>query len=205
MTSLQCTYCNRVCKSKGGLTHHRKSCEKKHNTAESSASGASTSTAEVPHTPERRYFHKNIHKYKSMKSFIADVAWDELAIHEDKYVEFCTYMASGIIDLFVFLHNSEHHDNIQWHHDKLVAFDGKGWTEVDDKMLSLHLGFIFAILEEKWCDYQMNIRCGIQESSLSEDVTSSIDEFFYDTIVDDDSLLFHCCDLLFEYLETMKS
>ena len=74
-------------------------------------------------------------------------------------------------------------------------------------MFPRHLGEIYTILEEKWCDYQMNIRCGLvaDEDILNDDEMQRIDEFFYTTIVDDESVFFHCANILDSHLETLKS
>lgn len=229
--NLTCKHCKLVCKSSGGLKHHINKCKVKPNTSndEASTSASVQSTQELTETRqelpepeiqlvdittkdvEKRkpptYFHKNLTSSKELQPFSKDINWDNIHFSEDTYLECCINCSQGIVDLFALLHNIPEYENIKAHQGKIIVFDGKGWKEVNENMFPRHLGEIYTILEEKWCDYQMNIRCGLVDDKdiLNNDEMQRIDEFFYTTIVDDDSVFFHCANILDSHLETLKS
>lgn len=153
------------------------------------------------------YFHKNLTSSKELQPFSKDINWDNIHFSDDTYLECCINCSQGIVDMFALLHNIPEYENIKAHQGKIIVFDGKGWKEVNEDMFPRHLGEIYTILEEKWCDYQMNIRCGLvaDEDILNDDEMQRIDEFFYRTIVDDESVFFHCANILDSHLETLKS
>ncbi len=214
---LACSFCSLQCKSKTGLATHLRYCKKKEQPNETSESADAASTsANVPvgngtlvdkqATSKHIYFHKNVVVHKELHPFHENIEWDTFDIDEKFFLDCCECKAHGLIELFSFLHRHPNHDNIKWSNNKLVVYNGKGWIEATEQTLIKHMGFLYSILEEKWFDYQSNIRCGnieindIIDSSLQRD----IDKFLYNDIVDDDSVFFHCKDYLYEYLEGLK-
>jgi hypothetical protein len=171
-----------------------------------------TQVAVAPSKAERKYIHKNVACHKSLHSFLKDIDWscggdDALpGISEDFLQECCIHPKQGMINAFAQLHASPNHDNVQWYKDKLIIYDGRGWTEARQDMIARHLGYIFSILEEKWYDYMTNIRCGNSGDDVIDEEEQHDNELFYYTqIVDDESILFYCKDGLFDYLETLKT
>jgi hypothetical protein len=152
------------------------------------------------------YFHKNVVVHKALHPFIKDIEWDTFDLDDQFFIDCLECKAHGIIDLFSFLHRHPNHDNIKWSNNKLVVYNGKGWIEASEPLLVKHVGLLYYVLEEKWFDYQSKIRCGIIEhkDALDQSIQKDIDKFVYDDIVDDESVFFHCKDLLLEYLETLK-
>lgn len=180
-----CTYCNLVCKSKPGLTRHLKSCKVKNN-------------INIP-THKTTVINKNIY------SFIKDIDWTDSDIPNTFFIECCLLKEKGIIELFRKLHEHPNHFNIRYSHSRIIVFDGRNWVKLQDEMIRDHLGFLFSILEEKWCDFLMELRCGnIDNTCISEEDIEDTDTFFYNKIVDDDSVLFYCKDLMYDYIEELK-
>lgn len=215
--SLTCLHCQSVYKSVGGLKLHLRSCKAKDTELPNIDADITVECNEENKSHEKKdttrkhiYIHKNMTSHKNLHAFTKDIECSALNISEVTYIECCQALSRGVVDLFAMLHNIPEHENIKWYNDKLIVFDGKGWTEasgmVDDLVIK-HLGNIFSILEEKWCDYQMNLRCGVvaDEDILPDEDIARIEEFLYNTIVDDDSVYFHCKEQLNEYLETLKS
>lgn len=211
--NLTCRFCNLLCKSKNAHTTHIKyychlNPDKLDIKKKVSSDVASTSTTKREDNNSeiaRKYVHKDTSKTKGLVPFNKDVDWNKLKISQNEILNCIVNLNQGLIDLFILLHSYDDHKNIEWINDKLVVYDGKGWTEIDETLLSMHLGFIFSYMEECWCDYLMDVRCEVITSSIDEQTTSLIDEFFYDKIVDEDSVLFHCGDIMYEYLETLKT
>ena len=226
---LTCLHCSLQCKSKGGLTTHLRHCKQKHalantNTQQNATVSdnesnlqqtptdnlASTSKKVVEDTKGKTnkhvYFHKNVVIHKALHPFTQDIEWGTFEIKDSFFLDCLECKAHGIIDLFSFLHTHPNHDNIKWSNNKLVIFNGKGWVEASEPLLVKHLGQLYYILEEKWFDYQANIRCGIIESNdaLEQCIQKDIDKFMYEDIVDDESVFFHCKDIFYEYLESLK-
>jgi hypothetical protein len=221
---LTCQHCNLQCKSKGGLTLHLKHCKQKNcstdqNTESNDANAQPTSSENVASTSKKTtddtkgkpsskhiYFHKNVVTHKALHPFTQDIEWGTFEIENSFFLDCLECKAHGIIELFSYLHRHPNHDNIKWSNNKLVIFNGKGWVESSEPLLVKHLGRLYSILEEKWFDYQSNIRCGIIEhkDALEQCIQEDIDKFIYENIVDDDSVFFHCKDILYEYLDTMK-
>ena len=218
---LKCVHCNLQCKSKGGLTRHMKQCKHKDNATTNTQDNNGASTSATTTTPPTQdddiqnakntsykhvYFHKNVVVHKALHPFHHEIEWDTFDIDEQFFLDCLECKAHGIIELFTFLHRHPNHDNIKWSSNKLVVFNGKGWVEASDALLVKHIGFIYSILEEKWFDYQSNIRCGVVQpkDALDHCIQKDIDKFIYDDIVDDESVFFHCKDVLYEYLETLK-
>jgi hypothetical protein len=217
---LTCQYCNQQCKSKGGLTTHLKHCKQKNASASTSTNHtslandndnvASTSKKATEDakgkTNKHVYFHKNVVVHKALHPFTHDIEWGSFEIEDTFFLDCLECKAHGIIELFSFLHRHPNHDNIKWSNNKLVVFNGKGWIEASESLLVKHLGLLYSILEEKWFDYQSHIRCDIikPKDALDECIQKDVDKFIYEDIVDDDSVFFHCKDILYEYLETLK-
>jgi len=226
---LTCQYCNQQCKSKGGLSIHLKHCKQKNastntnhtslvddnddvntqkrtNENVASTSKKVTEDAKGKSSSKHIYFHKNVVIHKALHPFTHDIEWGSFEIEDNFFMDCLECKAHGIIELFSFLHRHPNHDNIKWSNNKLVVFNGKGWIEASDPLLVKHLGLLYSILEEKWFDYLSQIRCGIikPKDALEECIQKDVDKFIYEDIVDDDSVFFHCKDILYEYLETLK-
>lgn len=207
---LTCKFCRLLCKSKSAQTSHikyychlnpnridRKNIKSVNDTISTSGNGVQEHY--------RKYIHKNTPHTKGLHSFDKDIDWTTVNIIKSDMLKYITNLAQGVVDLFIDLHSQEHHKNIEWINNKLVVYDGKGWTEINETILSNHLGYLFSHMEECWCDYQMDVRCGNVISNVDDELTAKIDYFMYEQIVDDESVLFYCGDLLSEYLETIKS
>lgn len=209
---LTCTFCNLLCKTKSAQTlHMRYYChlnpnridKRKPNNQDNviSTNKYNNSSSETT----RRYFHKNTPITLGVHPFNKEINWSELNISQENMLKYVRSTKGGIIELFITLHSYDEHKNIEWLNDKLLVYDGKGWTEIDNDLLSKHLGFIYSRLEEFWCDYQMDVRCGNVTNNIDEEEMNMIDEFMYNSVVDDDSVLFHCGDELIEYVDTLKT
>jgi hypothetical protein len=221
--ALTCSQCNKVCKTIGGLKIHFKRCNQNEKSlGTSQETQASTSQQEstpvaikrLSDLPGRRIDpYKDVYKNSSLKSFIKDIEWSLLGLDKTFLLECCVKTKEGIVDLFITLHNVADYENIKWYFDeklmthKLIIYDGKKWIDANDKHFRCHLGHIYSYLEEFWCDYQMDIRCKniLLDNVLSQHTRDIVEEFFYETIVDDESVMFHCRDLVGEYLEAIKT
>jgi hypothetical protein len=217
MSDILCSFCSLKCKSASGLKIHLHSCKIKKNKDKHAHENASTSSnneiiehnrnsKEVKTTKKHIYFHKNVSSHKDLYPFIQDIEWDSFDLSEQFFIDCCQNKKHGIINLFEKLHKHPNYNNIQWSNNKLVIYDGKGWIEPTENNIITHMGILYSVLEEKWCDYLMNIRCGnIENDSLfSKTIIDDIDNFMYNEIVDDESVYFHCKDFLYDYLETIK-
>lgn len=210
---LTCKFCNLLCKSKNAHTRHIKyhchlnpeKLEIKKNTSQDIASTSSSHNNTKSTEIVRKYVHKDTSTTKGLFPFNKDVEWSKLQISQNEIMNCVVNLNQGLVDLFILLHSCDEHKNIEWVNDKLIVYDGKGWTELDETLLSIHLGNLFSYMEECWCDYLMDVRCEIIASSIDENTICSIDDFFYNKIVDEDSVLFHCGDIMYEYLETLKT
>jgi hypothetical protein len=207
---LTCNFCNLLCKSKASKTTHiRYHCHlnpnkldrKQNKTSNDISSPNNVSTI----NDNRIYIHKKTSTTKGLHPFTKDIDWDKVTFSNSELIECIMNENQGIVDLFISLHSHDNHKNIEWVNDKLLIYDGKGWTEVDNDMLVTHLGFLYSFIEEKWCDYQMDVRCGNVVCSIEDAVIESINDFIYNKIVDDESVLFYCNDILSEYLEILKT
>lgn len=192
-TNFVCPVCNRICKSKGGLTKHRRSAHPNYQ------------PIQTQQTQERQ---ESVISSRILtpnpKPFTQEIDWKSLNIAEETYFDCCVNVPQGVIDLFVYLHNQTNYDNIRWQNNELYVYDDNQWCEATDYMLGKHLEYIFCILEEHWCDYQSSLRCGCT-AIIESERSHEIDVFYYDQIVDSNSLLFYCKEMLFEYLETLKT
>lgn len=157
--------------------------------------------------------YSSVITHNQLFAFDKEIDWHVLGLNQKQIIEFCRKKEEGIIDLFIMLHNSERFENIQWFYDetteqhKLIVFDGKKWIDINQKVITQHLWNIFFFLEEQWCDYQSAIRCNALEPHdiIPETEQAEIEEFFYETIVDDESVFFHCKDMFHEYTEAIKT
>lgn len=208
---LTCKFCNLLCKTKGSHTSHIKyhchlnpdRLDRKNNTdTESIINGNTEIHNEVS---VRKYFHKHTSKTNGLFPFNKDIQWSTLDISNENVLKCITNNNQGIVDLFILLHSYDEHKNIEWINDKLVIYDGKGWRELDDELLAKHLGFLYSYMEECWCDYLMDVRCEKADVLLDDETIETIDDFMYNQVVDDESVLFHCGDCLLEYLHTLKT
>lgn len=193
MSMITCSYCNMSCKSKGGLTHHLRYCKVKNDGDINVASSKSS------HKKQNYTSNKDLHPFNK------DIDWSNSDLSENFFIECCVRRDKGIVDLFEELHKHPNHYNIKYSNNKLLVFDGNGWVRLQENMLRDHLGFLYSALEEKWCDYLMDIRCGnVNRPYVSCDDIAEVERFLYDTIVDDDSVLFYCKDLLYDSIEELK-
>lgn len=222
--ALTCSQCDKVCKTVGGLKIHFKKCHQTNTNVISSndvVSDASTSQQQPTNVPIKRLIevpsrkgdpYKDVYKNNSLKSFTKEIDWSLLRFDKTFLLECCVKREEGIVDVFITLHNLQEHENIKWFFDqktetyKLIIYDGKKWMDANDKHFKCHLGYIYSFLEEFWCDYQMDIRCGniSPDDALSRATRDIVEDFFYDTIVDDESVMFYCRTLIDEYLEAIK-
>lgn len=212
---LICKFCNLLCKSKRSHTIHIKyychlnpdriDIKKNNNDVASTSNKHSDINTTQYEIITRKYFHKHTSKTNGLFPFTQDITWNRVNIPNDDILKCIMNKSQGIIDLFILLHSHDEHKNIEWINNKLIVYDGKGWTELDDDLLAKHLGFLYSYMEECWCDYLMDVRCENISSLFNDDSIASIDDFMYNEIVDDKSVLFHCGDILLEYLETLKT
>ena len=208
--NLTCKFCSLLCKSKPAHTRHVKyHCHLNPDKVEIKkiTLDASSNTQSKARTVEtvRKYIHKDTSKTKGLYPFNKEVEWNLCQVPRSDILNCIINVNQGLVDLFILLHSKDEHKNIEWVNDKLVVYDSKGWTELDESLLSTHMGFLYSYMEECWCDYLMDLRCGNIQPCIDEQTTASIDYFFYDKIVDEESVLFHCGDLMYEYLETLKT
>jgi DNA-directed RNA polymerase subunit M/transcription elongation factor TFIIS len=227
-----CPHCHNEFKSVTGMKNHSNKCKANIVNVGTVEDNASTSTPDITSRDsgekkqERPKSMTELRKKKTVSStystvasppylhsFDHDIDWASLQIEQQHILELCRKKAEGIIDLFIELHSCEKHDNIQWYYDdvrcqhKLIVFDGKKWTDINHKHLTQHFWYIFSYLEEQWCDYQTAIRCNALDSKqvIPETEQVDIEEFFYDVIVDEESVFFHCKDMFNEYIEAIKT
>jgi len=212
-----CPTCDHVFATGCEQKEHSKTCKPEHASTSAIASTIASTSANTPNTtqviasasgqhPEKhKYIHKNVPDVTGLHPFTEEIDWANEDIPKDVFQECCLSTSQGIVDLFAYLHSQSSHHNICWHNGKIIVFDGKGWTEATDKMFATHVGYIFSILEESWYDYMMGIRCGIiPENSISQAEQSSIDDYYYDKIVDDESVLFYSMKQLEDYLNVIQ-
>jgi hypothetical protein len=224
-----CPRCQKQLKSVSGMKIHHKKCLQNAVVICPAENQASTSSDNVTNTAlgvEKPQSVADLKKRKKVNSpyssvsthnqllaFDKEIDWHVLGITQKQVLELCRKKEEGIIDLFIMLHNCERHENIQWFYDeateqhKLIVYDGKKWIDINQKVITQHLWYIFSFLEEQWCDYQSAIRCDALEPHdiISETEQAEIEEFFYETIVDEESVFFHCKDMFNEYTEAIKT
>lgn len=190
---LTCSYCNSIFKSKGGLTVHLKHCKNKEQRQEDVFIHTDTN---INNSNERPIT-------KELYSFNKIINWDKFSFNEEYYINCCKLQIIGVIELFKKLHENPQYDNIKYINDKLMIFNGKKWIKATDDVIINHLGLLFSTLEEKWFDYQSKIRCGLLDDNqiLDKEIQYNIDKFFYEDIVDNDSIYFHCKDKLLENIK----
>jgi hypothetical protein len=222
-----CQHCHKEFKSVGGMKTHSHKCKAKAEepSQETPANQLSNvvidtvgkknkrpvnSLAEIR---KKRTSYNTIETSNQLHAFDKDIDWSKLKLERTNVIELCRKKAEGIVDLFIELHNNENHENIRWFYDekhdqyKLIVYNGTKWVDVNHKVITQHLWYIYSFLEEHWCDYQSAIRCDAisKEEILSDSEQQSIDEFYYDAIVDDESVFFHCKDMFYEYMEATKT
>lgn len=209
-----CPTCDHVFATVCEQKEHSKTCTV-HTSASASANttgDASTSiiasensSLQTPTPEKHKYIHKNVPDVTGLHPFTEEIDWANENIPKDVFEECCLNTSQGIVDLFAYLHSLSKHNNICWHNGRILVYDGKGWTEATDKMFATHVGYIFSILEENWYDYMTNIRCGIiPEKSISTADEVAINDYYYNKIVDDESVLFHSMKQLQNYLNVIQ-
>lgn len=174
---------------------------------------AIASLSDLRKRKQTNYVYSSVSTSNELQAFDKEINWKKLGIHSSHILNLCRKKAEGIVDLFIELHNYESHDNIRWFYDnkqeqyKLIAYNGTKWIDINQKLITQHLWLIYSFLEEYWCDYQSAIRCNAvnDDDILTEREQQSIDEFYYDTIVDDESVFFYCKDMFYEYMEAIKT
>jgi hypothetical protein len=188
--------------SVGEQKEHYKTCTVGTSASANTTQDASTSSP----TPEKhKYIHKNVPDVIGLHPFTEEIDWANEDIPKDVFVECCLSTNQGIVDLFAYLHSLSKHNNVCWHNGKIIVYDGKGWTEATDKMFATHVWYMFSILEESWYDYMTNVRCGvIAENTISKADETAIDDYYYNKIVDDESVLFHSMKQLQNYLNVIQ-
>lgn len=222
-----CQYCHKEFKSIGGMKNHSKKC--KSNTASTSQSSSTdTNVVNVVVSPEtkprktvnsfadvkrKKNLYSSVETASGLNGFDKEIDWQNLQISQTRIIELCRKKAEGIIDLFIEVHNNDAHDNIRWFYDpkhdqnKLIVYDGKTWVDVNHTLITKHLWFMYSFLEENWCDYLSAVRCNLisEDNVLSDEEQKQIDEFYYDNIVDDESVFFHCKEMFYDYMEAIKT
>lgn len=208
--NLSCRFCHRLFSRPGGKTLHTKHCKlnpervdrKTSNVASVNvnASGASTSTS----GNTRIKTNGGSSKYKHLHPFCSDVDVEDCGIDRKKILQYALGNEQGIVDLFIDLHSRDKHKNIKWSQNKLIVYDGHSWVELDDYLLQTHLGMLYSIIEEVWCDYEMEVRLETCDVVYDAETIARVNKFLYDLIVDDESVLLYCADLLAAYLEGIK-
>jgi len=227
-----CQHCHKEFKSVGGMKNHAHKCKSKNETQTNAEPSQQTPinqlTNVVIDTTEKKTKRQvnsiaEIRKKKTpystieisnqLHAFDKEIDWSTLQIERTNVLELCRKKAEGIVDLFIELHNNELHENIRWFYDnkheqyKLIVYNGTKWIDISHSLITQHLWYIYSFLEEYWCDYQSAIRCDAisSEEVLPDSEQKSIDEFFYDVVVDDESVFFHCKDMFYEYMEAIKT
>lgn len=225
-----CPHCNNEFKSIGGMKNHIHKCKSKPNSTDIASTSDNTVSNEIlsiqqqepvvtkkPATiselRKQRNIYANVETPKNVHAFTKEINWKILQLQQSNIVDICQRTNEGIIDLFIALHNCEAHDNIRLFYDEkqekhtIIVFDGTKWIDMQHKHITQHLWFIYSFLEEQWCDYQSAIRCNLLDEQyiLSESEQKRIDDFYYDKIVDEESIYFYCKDIFNEYIEALKN
>jgi len=220
--NLSCSFCHRLFSRPGGKTLHTKHCKLNpervdrktgaHTTnvasvngnGNANANGASTSASASTSSTTRTKTNGGSSKYKHLHPFCSDVDIEDCGIERKNILRYALGNEQGIIDLFVDLHSRDKHNNIKWSQNKLILYDGHGWVELNDGLLQTHLWMLYSIIEEVWCDYEMEVRLGTSDVVYDDETVARVNNFLYELIVDDESVLLYCADLLAAYLEGVK-
>lgn len=227
-----CPHCNKEFKSVGGMKNHSNKCKSKsenhivketsqdtsnnqHNNVviETVAKQTKKTVQSLAELRKRKNAYNTIETYNQLHAFDKEIDWSKVQVDKTTIIELCRKKEEGIIDLFIKLHNNDNYDNIRWFFDeqheqyKLIVYNGTKWVDISHKAITQHLWDLYSFLEEHWCDYQSSIRCDAlsNEELLSDNEQKSIDEFYYDAIVDEESVFFYCKDMFYEYLEAVKT
>lgn len=229
-----CPHCNNEFKSITGMKNHVHKCKSKAKASDTAITNTNVATTSTNHEEiavqetatlskkpvsnlselrKQKNPYANVDTPKKLHAFTKDINWNTLQLQQQYIIDLCRKTNEGIIDMFIDVHNCEEHDNIRLFHDekqgqqKIIIYDGSKWIEMQHKHIIQHLWFIFAFLEEQWCDYQSAIRCNAlsEEQILSDDEQKKIEDFYYDMIVDEESIYFYCKDIFNEYIEALKN
>lgn len=215
LDKLTCEYCHRVLGSRSGKVTHVKHCKLNLQNTRTHVVIPSQKQAKESKTIQKKSIERNVTKCTSSKDqhlvpFGNEIELKEIGFSVEHILGYATQLEQGIISFFADLHTKDMYRNIKWKHDKpvgdvLVIYDGERWIEMTDKIMCQHLGMLYGIIEEIWCDYEMDVRCGKCQPLFDEQTLAKVNNFLYDVVVDDESVMFCCQDLLFEYLQEIKA
>ena len=147
---------------------------------------------------------EKIKKVKNLFPFDVEITVTNCGIDKQKILEYASREDEGIVQFFIDLHSRESHKNIKWRQEELVVYIDNEWVFANQYLLCSHIGMLYSIIEETWCDYEMDLRCGNRQSIFDTDVVARTNKFLYEVIVDDASVLFQCENKLIAYLEGLK-
>lgn len=216
---LTCSLCGREFASKAGKTNHMRSCKNK-----------SSSNSNVPSTSATKKKSKNEkkqsinvassskRKHQEIYPFDKELTLEDCGFSMQELLTYIVYegevgeeinLGEGIGKFFTKLHSKKEHNNIKWRKEKdtdkyLVYVDNDGWVELDDDILCKHIGMLYSLMEEVWCDYEMSVRCGTNECVYDEETVARVNKFMYELIVDDSSVMFYCQDWIVKFLDGLK-
>lgn len=215
---LTCLMCGREFSSKSGKSNHMRSCKNKQ--IPSLSPSPNNSNGEASTSSPKKKTRKQASKSTSGTSIASTSKRQELhPFDKELTLADCGYSAQevlryivsdgdvgkGIGQFFNDLHSKNEHKNIKWQKDKyLVYVEDDGWVELVDELLCSHIGLIYSLMEEVWCDYEMSVRCGTCECSYDDETVARVNLFMYELIVDDSSVMLYCEDWLVKYLDRMK-
>lgn len=212
IADLKCSFCGREFTTKAGKTNHSRTCKDNPTRAQRAIVASSTASTSTSHVKQRQ--KKTVSAQTragttqsnfNVCPFDKDLTLAECGCSSQDVLNFVPLEGEGIGKFFGLLHSKPEHKNIKWQRNKFVVYDGEGWIELDDNLLSAHIGMLYSIMEEVWCDYEMEVRCENVAGMYDVDTVARINKFMYETIVDDASVMFHCENWLMKYLEGLKS
>lgn len=212
---LTCSFCGREFTTKAGKANHVRSCKENPTRVQKGASTSNVASTSTGSTKQGKKKNLNANantsanlstqKNPNIFPFDKDLTLADCGCSSQEILSFVSLEGEGIGKFFSLLHNKPEHKNIKWQKNKYVVYDGEGWIELDDNVLSTHIGMLYSVMEEVWCDYEMEVRCESATSIYDNETVAKINKFMYETIVDDDSVMFHCEDWLMKYLDGLKS
>lgn len=217
-----CYTCWQVFSTKAGKTRHAKVCNIKqiqrtsqnsnrqtsheHSNGQTSQehSNGQTSLLPIKVKKSNQKGNKKVKKVNNLFPFDGEITTTNCGIDKQKILEYASREDEGIVQFFIDLHSMDNHKNIKWIEGKLVVYVDNKWIFADQHLLCSHIGMLYSIIEETWCDYEMDLRCGNRQSIFDTNVVERTNKFLYEVIVDDTSVLFQCEDKLIAYLEGLK-